>query len=71
MTTNNFITYSPDALKKLRVNAGISQLSLAKLAGIREATYIDIEKGRTNPTIKTLTAIFEVLKCDLSITPKH
>lgn len=48
-------------IKSLRLNKGIKQIELAKMAGISNTYLSDIEKGRTDPSIKTLTKIANAL----------
>lgn len=50
-----------EKIKLLRLNKGIKQIELARIAGISNTYLSDIEKGRTNPSIKTLVKIAHAL----------
>ena len=50
-----------EKIKKIRLSKGIKQVELAKLANISNTYLSDIEKGRTNPSINTLTKIVHAL----------
>jgi transcriptional regulator with XRE-family HTH domain len=47
----------------------MSQRTLAKRAGLPQATLSRIESGKVEPAFKTLRKIFNALDCDLSIIP--
>lgn len=50
-------------LKKLRIQKGISQDSLARLANIPYNTLIKIESGKSdNPTFETLSKLADAFK---------
>lgn len=49
----------------LRNEKGLSQYKLAKLLFIEPSTLARIEKGLTNPTVKTLHNIATVLEIDI------
>jgi transcriptional regulator with XRE-family HTH domain len=44
-------------IKKIRIKLGLTQIQLAKKAGIKVSTLIRAEEGRTRLCIKTLHAI--------------
>ncbi len=48
-------------LIKDRKQAGLSQIELAKRAGLRQETISRIESGKVTPTIKTMQALEKVL----------
>ena len=48
-------------IKKMRLEKGIKQIELARMAGISNTYLSDIESGRTIPSIKTLTKIARAL----------
>ncbi len=56
-------------IKQRRVKLGITQLILAKLAGVGINTVVAIERGEGNPRLKTLEAIADTLgmKLDLKL----
>ena len=45
-----------------RVEAGLTQLELAKLAGIRNETLCRLERGQHTPTVATIARIEKALK---------
>ena len=45
-----------------RVEAGLTQLELAKLAGIRNETLCRLERGQHSPSVATLARIDQALK---------
>ena len=47
----------PQASKRMRRIVGMSQAAYAKLVGISTQSLMDFERGRGNPTQKTLEAI--------------
>jgi transcriptional regulator with XRE-family HTH domain len=49
-------------LRKIRVARGITQEELAYSAGIDYSFYNQIENGKRNTTVRTLTKICRVLK---------
>jgi len=54
-------------LRKLRIDAEMSQDNLAQLAGIDRKTINRIENGHFSPTLDTITRVCVVLK----ITPSN
>jgi len=50
----------------LRKKHGLSQIDLSVLLNIEDSALRRIEKGRTNPTLKTLNSIAENLNVKLS-----
>ncbi len=58
-----------EMIKQRRVKLGITQLILAKLAGVGINTVVAIERGEGNPRLKTLEAIADTLgmKLDLKL----
>tara|TARA_R110000787_G_scaffold176926_1_gene288994 strand:- start:215 stop:472 length:258 start_codon:yes stop_codon:yes gene_type:complete len=53
-------------IAELRKLKGISQYKLAKLVMMEQSNLARIEKGLTNPTIKTLLKISDALEVKLS-----
>lgn len=56
----------PKELRDLRKRKDISQVKLASLSGVSKRTIVNIEKGRSTPTSKTLEKLSKVLGEDLS-----
>lgn len=49
------------AIRKLRVEAGLTQRQLAELVGISQAHIAKIEKGKVDPRLSTVNKILRVL----------
>jgi len=49
-------------IKRLRVEAGLTQKRLAELAGVSQAHIAKIEQGRVDPRLSTVNRILHVLK---------
>lgn len=54
-----------DTIKERRSQLNISQIDLAEMAGVSLATVKDIERGKGNPSIKTVEKILAVLGMEL------
>lgn len=54
-----------ERIKRLRVQAGLSQEQLAKRSGINRVTLARIELGEHSPRMETLRAIARGLGCDV------
>lgn len=50
-----------DTIKERRWQLDISQTDLSEMAGVSLATVKDIERGKGNPSIRTLEKILSVL----------
>ena len=57
-------------IKKRRIELGINQQTLADLAQVGINTVVAIERGKGNPSVKTLQKIASVLGMELSLTSK-
>ena len=51
------------ALRQRRLKVGLTQMELARRAGIRSETLSRLENGHGNSTLGTLEAIHRALKC--------
>lgn len=56
-----------EILKARRKELGLDQKSLAELARVSVHTLSDIESGKANPTLESLTKILEVLGLEIQI----
>ncbi|MFB0919224.1 MAG: helix-turn-helix transcriptional regulator [Clostridiaceae bacterium] len=54
-----------EVIKTKRKALGISQKKLAEMAGISNTYLSDIEVGRTDPSLKTMTKIAKALDIEL------
>lgn len=57
-----------EILKSRRSLLQISQQDLAEMAEVSLATVKDIERGKGNPSLKTLEKLCEVLGLEFSLT---
>ena len=60
-----------DTLRKRRKTLGITQASLADLAGVNTNTVIRIENGKINPKIGVVKSIAVVLGMELVLRVKQ
>lgn len=54
-----------EVIKKRRKTLAISQQDLAEMAGVGLATIKDIERGKGNPSMATVSKIMEVLGMEI------
>lgn len=55
-----------EVIKSRRKTLAISQQDLAEMAGVGLATIKDIERGKGNPSMGTVSRIMEVLGMEIS-----
>jgi transcriptional regulator with XRE-family HTH domain len=48
-------------LKKLRIKKDISQIELARILGVDRSFVSNIENGKNNPTLSTITSLAKAL----------
>lgn len=48
-------------LKKIRLSKGIKQVEIAKTLGVDRSFVSNIENGKTNPTLSTITSLAKAL----------
>ena len=53
-------------IRRIRLKKGLTQVELAYESGIEENTLNRIEKGKTNPTMKTMLNIAKALGVKLT-----
>lgn len=58
-------------LEKLRVNAGVTQQTIAEKIGIKKTTYWSYETGRTQPDFETLIKIADYFGCSIDYLLGH
>lgn len=58
-------------VKERRETLNISQIDLAEISGISIATIKDIERGKANPSVKTLERMAETLGLELTLSVKR
>lgn len=54
-----------DTIKERRKTLGLSQNDLAEMAGLSLATIKDIERGKGNPSMATVSKIMDVLGLEI------
>ncbi len=65
MSDLEYIKEIGDKIVSIRKEKNLSSLELSFLCEMEKPNLIRIEKGRTNPTIKTLLKICKALQVDL------
>ena len=61
----------PEVIKSRRKTLAITQQDLAEMAGIGLATIKDIERGKGNPSLGTVSKIMEVLGMVIEYKVRH
>jgi transcriptional regulator with XRE-family HTH domain len=56
-------------IKSIRLQLGMSQKVLSRLAGIPQSTISRVEQGKKDVSLSTLHKILSAISCDLVITP--
>ncbi|WP_031103438.1 helix-turn-helix domain-containing protein [Streptomyces sp. NRRL S-146] len=54
-------TFSPDALRQIRRQRGVTQLKLAASLGVHNTAISAYERGHRRPDVETLATIADVL----------
>lgn len=54
-----------DVIKERRAKLHLSQSDLAEMTGVSLATVKDIERGKGNPSIRTVEKLLEVLGLEI------
>jgi y4mF family transcriptional regulator len=62
-----YIQYIGDVIKYHRKKAGLSQKSLADIAGVGKTVVFDIEKGKETVQFKSLINVFNALNINISL----
>jgi len=58
-------------IKQRRILLGINQQDLADFSGVSLRTIREIEAGKANPSIETLTSIIDVLGLEIDLKIKN
>ncbi len=58
-------------LLTMRESAGLTQQQVAERMGTKESNVSRLEKGTSNPTIKTLAKYAKACGCEISLSFKH
>lgn len=56
------------AIRDARKAAGLTQMQVAELAGISDATLRDIERGSGSPSVRSVLEALDVLGLGLEVT---
>ena len=62
-----YIQYIGDVIKYHRKKAGLSQKTLADVAGVGKTVVFDIEKGKETVQFKSLINVFKALNINISL----
>ncbi len=54
-----------DVIKERRAKLDLSQADLAEMTGVSLATVKDIERGKGNPSLRTVEKLLEVLGLEI------
>lgn len=57
--------HDPEAVRRKRVAAGLSQVDLAERAGVSQPHISAMERGASSPSVEVLHALAEALGCDV------
>ena len=60
-----------DIVKAAREARGLTRKQLADRSGVNTATIWNIEKGKVDPRMSTMLAIFRVLDYDIVFNPRY
>ena len=63
-------TIDPKQLKKIRVQLGITQSELARVAGVSQSLIAKLESGLVDPSFSTMKAISEALRSHIKMEEK-
>ena len=55
-----------EVLKTRRAKLKLSQVDLAEMSGVSLATVKDIERGKANPSLRTVEKLIDVLGLEIS-----
>lgn len=61
---NTTLLYARKNIKKIRLQKGLTQEMLGELSGIAPDYLSEIERGKKNPSIKTIDAIITALNIE-------
>lgn len=58
----------PKTIAARRKALGLTQIDLAEMSGVGISTVKDIERGKGNPSVRTLESLCTVLGYEISLT---
>lgn len=61
------VTRSPDLLREARSRSGLTQVELARRAGLTQSVISDYERGRREPSLSTLSRLVAASGLDLTV----
>lgn len=63
-----FFTYLAEIIRQHRKQAGLSQIDLAKYAGVGKTVIYDIEHGKESIQLNTLLKVLSVLNIQIQLS---
>jgi len=60
-----------ETIKLRRIQLGLTQQELSELSGVSQQLISQIENGKAQPSLRTITKLAEVLKLDIDLKVKE
>jgi len=60
-----------ETIKLRRIKLGLTQQELSELSGVSQQLISQIENGKAQPSLRTITKLAEVLKLDIDLKVKE
>jgi transcriptional regulator with XRE-family HTH domain len=67
LTASEYIIQLGKKIQEERERRGLTQYKLAKEMFMEQSNLARIEDGKTNPTVKTLLKIAQILDCEVKV----